>query len=89
MASSPLGIKVKYCIPLFVTNSYPNLVNCLSTNSNYLHVFLLCWEHDPCYLHLGSINTRMDVFIGCEYEFETRIAASTGIDVGFGYIWSI
>jgi hypothetical protein len=34
-------------------------------------------EHDPCYLYLGAINTRMGVFIGCGYGSETGIAAST------------
>jgi hypothetical protein len=52
-------------------------VNYLSTNNSFLHVFLLCQEHDPCYLYLGSINTRMGVFIGCGYGSEPEIAAST------------
>ena len=52
-------------------------VNCLYTNSNYLHVFLLCREHDPCSLPLGAMLSGMDIFIGCGYGSHTGIAPAT------------
>jgi hypothetical protein len=55
----------------------PNHVCCLSTNSNDLHVFLLCWEYDPCSLYLGAMITGMGIFIECGYGFHTGIDAAT------------
>jgi hypothetical protein len=40
-------------------------------------VFLLCWEHDPCYLYLDSIKIRMGIFIECEHGSKTGIDPST------------
>jgi hypothetical protein len=55
----------------------PNCINCLSTNSSYLCVFLLCQKHDPYSLYLGAMITRMGAFIRSGYGSETGIAAST------------
>ena len=45
-------------------------------NSNYLHVFLLCQEHDACSLHLGAMIMGMSIFIGCGYGSHTRMVAT-------------
>jgi hypothetical protein len=55
----------------------PNHVCCLSTNSNDLHVFLLCWEYDPCSLYLGAMITGMGIFIECGYGSHMGIDAAT------------
>jgi hypothetical protein len=43
----------------------------------FLHVFLLCREHDPCSLYLGAMITGMGIFIECRYGSNTGIAAAT------------
>ena len=55
----------------------PNHVNFFSTNSSYLHVFLLCQKHDPCLLYLGAMIMGMDIFIGHGYGSHTEIATTT------------
>jgi hypothetical protein len=50
--------------------------------SSYLHVFLLCWEHDPCSLYLGAMIMGMDIFIGCGYGSHTGIDAATLREIG-------
>jgi hypothetical protein len=42
--------------------------------------------NNPCYLYLDAMITRMDAFIGCGYGYETRIAATTLVEIAWWYL---
>jgi hypothetical protein len=42
--------------------------DCLSTNSNCLHGFLHCHEHDPCYIYLGVCDSTLYCWV-CRNEW--------------------